>query len=495
MKEKVFIHLQELDFAFHTNKSSWGIIGVLKQGEGAFSKLAVDIHYYSLPTVIDVFLICGFLTQISPSIAILFVIISLVYFIFISWFSIYQGWERKALRDSANAISSVQVENLTNFDTVKFFAQEQSERDKFFARTSYDRVIERKYVNKYLILEYGVAFLLTLLLGGSIWISLNSYFLGIMSLGEVTSVTAFLALLLPRMASLALEWKNITKYLTDVEPYFALLETKNTVPDRPEKVLQDRWNMLDNSSSKDGIQFHNVDFSYNEREKLFHNLSLNLEPGKSYGFVGRSGVGKTTLIKLLLRFYDIDKGLITIDWIDISKITKSSLRKRIGIVPQETILFNDTLRHNIIYGRPNASEYELKEALKKSALIDFINDLPKGLDTIVGERGVKLSGGQRQRVGVARVFLENAPIIIFDEATSHLDSESESVIQKAFWDIAKGKTTIVIAHRLSTLKHCDEIFVLENWVIVESGKHADLVRESSGLYRHLLELQKIREIE
>ncbi len=205
------------------------------------------------------------------------------------------------------------MENLTNFDTVKFFAQEQSERDKFFARTSYDRVIERKYVNKYLILEYGVAFLLTLLLGGSIWISLNSYFLGIMSLGEVTSVTAFLALLLPRMASLALEWKNITKYLTDVEPYFALLETKNTVPDRPEKVLQDRWNMLDNSSSKDGIQFHNVDFSYNEREKLFHNLSLNLEPGKSYGFVGRSGVGKTTLIKLLLRFYDIDKGLITID--------------------------------------------------------------------------------------------------------------------------------------------------------------------------------------
>ncbi len=495
MKEKMFLHLQDLDFAFHTSKSSGWIIGILKQWEGAFSKLAVDIHYYSLPTVIDIFLICGFLTQISTPITILFIVISILYFVFVSWFSIYQARERVALRNSANAISGVQVENLVNFDTVKFFAQEIAEQKKFFDRTKYDRIIERKYVDQYLILEYWVAFLLSILLGWSLWIALKSYFSGIMTLGEVASITAFLALLLPRMASLALEWKNITKYLTDVEPYFALLETKNTVPDKPKKNVQEIWDNLGNHTNKHCIQFQEVDFSYNERENLFHNLSLTLESGKSYWFVGRSWVGKTTLIKLLLRFYDVDSGKIIIDWVDISEITKSSLRTRIGIVPQETILFNDTLRHNIIYWRPNASEEELQAALKKSALLDFIHELPKGLDTIVGERGVKLSGGQKQRVGIARVFLENAPIIIFDEATSHLDSESESVIQEAFWDVAKGKTTIVIAHRLSTLRHCDQILVLQDGSIVEQGTHTDLSKESSGLYHHLLELQKMRDIE
>lgn len=391
-------------------------------------------------------------------------------------------------------MDSIQVENLTNFDTVKFFSQEKREEEKYTRAMIDFRKLERPYISRYLFLQLVTAGLLGIMLFGCFSVALRSYFAGEMSVGDVTSIVALISVLLPSLMVVANEWRNIMKNLTDLEPFFELLETPNTVIDKPEKQAVTKWEQM-NKRDYYTINYNNITFSYPDRPPIFENLSLTFEPGKSYGIVGRSWAGKTTLIKLLLRFYDVQQGKIAINGIATDTITKSSLRSKIGIVPQETLLFNDTLRHNIIYGKMDASDEEIRDVLQKSFLTEFVDSLPLGLDTIVGERGIKLSWGQRQRVGIARVFLEDAPIIVFDEATSHLDSESEAAVQSAFWNLAQGKTTIVIAHRLSTLRHCNQILVLQNGSIVEQGTHTDLSKESSGLYHHLLELQKMRDIE
>lgn len=492
--KKIFVHLQDLDFAFHSNKSSGALMSVLKQWENAFIRMGVEFHFQVVPTILEVLVVGYFLFGFSSLISLIFGVSMLIYFTFITWFGWAQHIARKKLRQAYYRVDAVQVENLTNFDTVKFFSQEEREREKYYQAADAYRAIERPYVTRYLFLQISTALLLGGMMFGCFSVAISGYFSGAMSVGDVASIVALISVLLPGLMLLANEWRNIMKYLTDLEPFFELLETPNTVLDKPDASAEKLWRELWKSDPY-SIQFNHITFHYPEREPIFDHLSLAFHPGKSYGIVWRSGAGKTTLMKLLLRFYDLQSGSITINGIAIDSIAKSHLRSKIGIVPQETILFNDTLRHNIIYGKPDASESEIREVLRKSYLLEFVELLPLWLETLVGERGIKLSWGQRQRVGIARVFLEDAPMIVFDEATSHLDSESEAAVQDAFWELAKGKTTIVIAHRLSTLRHCDHIFVLDHGKIVEEGSHHDLSQESSGLYRHLLELQRMKEIE
>lgn len=494
LQRRLFKHLQDLDFAFHSNKSSGAIMSILKQGEAAYVNMGIDFHFRIFPIVLEIIIVTYFLSGISPRISMIFFVFMMVYLVFITWFGWSQNNARRKLRQASYRMDSIQVENLTNFDTVKFFSQEKSEEMKYAAASYSHREVERPYINRYLILQIGTSLLLAIMTFLCFSVAISWYFRGTMSVGDISSIVALISVLLPSLLAIANEWRNVTKYLTDLEPYFELLETPNTVVDHPVQEKEEKWEAMSSEIPYD-IRFNDITFGYPEREPIFQNLSFHFQSGKSYGIVGRSWVGKTTLVKLLLRFYDVQFWSISINEIENNAITKSSLRSKIGIVPQETILFNDTLRHNIIYGKPNATQEEIREALNKSYLSEFVDSLPLWLETIVGERGIKLSWGQRQRVGIARVFLENAPIIVFDEATSHLDSESEAAVQSAFWNLAQGKTTIVIAHRLSTLRHCDQILVLQNWSIVEQGTHIDLSKESSGLYHHLLELQKMRDIE
>ncbi len=494
VEQKMFIRLQELDFAFHSNKSSWAIMSILKQWDAAFIHLGVEFHFRTVPVILEIFVVAYFLLGFSSLVSLIFVVTMIIYFIFITWFWWTQNHARRNLRKAYYSMDSIQVENLTNFDTVKFFSQEKREEERYTQAMINFRKLERPYISRYLFLQLVTAGLLGIMLFCCFFVALRWYFNGELSVGDVTSIVALISVLLPSLMVVANEWRNIMKNLTDLEPFFELLETPNTVIDKPEKEAVTKWEKMSNTDSYI-IDYNNITFSYPDRPPIFENLNLTFEPGKSYGIVGRSGAGKTTLIKLLLRFYDVQKGRVTINNIATNTITKSSLRSKIGIVPQETLLFNDTLRHNIIYGKMDATDEEIRDVLQKSFLTEFVDSLPLGLDTIVGERGIKLSWGQRQRVGIARVFLEDAPIIVFDEATSHLDSESEAAVQSAFWNLAQGKTTIVIAHRLSTLRHCDQILVLQNWSIIEQWTHTDLSKESSGLYHHLLELQKMKDIE
>jgi len=274
---------------------------------------------------------------------------------------------------------------------------------------------------------------------------------------------------------------------TDIKDYFAILDYPLEVKD-PEQPLKFEC-------KKGEVEFKNLSFSYEGGQEALKNISIAMSAGTSTALVGRSGSGKTTMTKLLMRVYDPNEGQVLVDGFDIRQIKKEDLRRNIGIVPQEPILFNSSIGYNIGYSLENATKEEIENAAKLANLHDFIVTLEKGYDTVVGERGVKLSGGQKQRLAIARVFLLNPKIIIFDEATSHLDSESERLIQNSMEKLAKGKTMIIIAHRLSTIMKADKIIVLDNGNVIEEGKHSDLLSRNSGIYKKLWELQTNHEIE
>ncbi|TEU02675.1 ATP-binding cassette domain-containing protein, partial [Candidatus Woesebacteria bacterium] len=286
----------------------------------------------------------------------------------------------------------------------------------------------------------------------------------------------------PRLFDLVFSFRDIAKNYADIERYFGVLDYDIQIKD-PQKPV-------DVPGISGEIEFKNVSFSYGERkEDAVSGVDLKVRQGQSVALVGRSGSGKTTLIKLLMRFYDVDKGKITIDDIDIRDFTKANLRSFIGIVPQEPILFNNTIGYNIGYGKKDATKKEIKAAAKMANIDKFVESLPKKYNTRVGERGIKLSGGQKQRLAIARMILSDPEIIIFDEATSQLDSESERLIQEAFWKVTKNKTTIIIAHRLSTAMRADKIVVLEKGKIIESGSHKALLEEKDSLYGYFWDLQ------
>jgi ABC-type multidrug transport system fused ATPase/permease subunit len=317
---------------------------------------------------------------------------------------------------------------------------------------------------------------------GILYISLVKVTAMKINVGDFVLVTAFINSFVPRLWDLTWSFKDISKNYADIEKYFGLLNEKIEVKDpvKPVKI----------SHVYGEINFNNIHFTYNGRSKnAINGIDLKIEQGQSIALVGRSGSGKTTLTKLLMRFYDLDSGEITIDGIDIKDFTKSTLRGFVGVVPQEPILFNNTIAYNIGYGKDKPKLSKIKAASKLANIDDFIESLKEKYNTEVGERGVKLSGGQKQRLAIARMILSNPDIVVFDEATSHLDSESEKLIQDAFWKARAGKTTIIIAHRLSTVMRADKIVVMEHGKIKEIGTHESLLKNKNGLYSHFWNLQ------
>ena len=478
---KVFKKIQDLDFAFHVNKSTGKLISIFKRGDGAFFNLFGAIHRDILGVVISLFVSLFFLAQITPIISLLMLFTFLVN-LFVGWRLIKLNMEkRKVFNKSEDRISGIITDNLLNYETVKFFAQEEKEENRL--REEFKGWLDKfwQYANSFRLINVIPGTLSNLGILGILWIVIQKLQLGLIGVGDLVMAISLTSSFYYGFFNLIWQVRNIAKHYTDLENYFSILNKEILVkdPEQPTNL----------ESVKGGIDFDNVGFSYKDgKQDVLKKMDLRIEPGESVAFVGYSGVGKTTIMKLLLRFYDVTEGKILIDGVDIRKLTKKQLRSFIGIVPQDPILFNNTIRFNLTYGNPSVTKEEINRAIRIANLHDFIDSLPVRCETRVGERGIKLSGGQKQRLAIARMILANPKIIIFDEATSSLDSESESLIQESLWEVAENRTTLIIAHRFSTIAGADKIVVIENGNIVEMGSHEKLI-EQKGVYHHLWKLQ------
>lgn len=481
-RKAIFKYVQELDFAFHTNKSSGSLISAFKRGDAAFYSLHHVLNNRFVDILVSFIVMAFIFSRLSPVIAFItmfFFIISLVATQFVVKHNVAK---RRAINDEEDKVSAIIVDNMINYETVKLFAKESweerrlSEQFKTWLKASWG------YVYSFRVIDFTIGGLIILSTLIILLVSISFVNDNKMTPGDFILITAFVSSFFPKFWELVYNYRDLAKNFADVQKYFELLEHKIEVKDPQIPV--------ETAHVKGDIKFEGVSFSYKGGKKnALRNISLRIVPGESIALVGRSGSGKTTITKLLMRFYDPDSGVITIDGIDIKNFTKSRLRSFMGVVPQEPILFNNTIAYNIGYGKENANLDEIKEAAKLANLDRFIESLPKGYKTDVGERGIKLSGGQKQRLAIARMILSDPDIIIFDEATSQLDSENEKLISDAFWKAAKGKTTIIIAHRLSTASRAGKILVMERGRIVEIDTHESLVGKKDSLYKYFWDLQ------
>ncbi len=482
VRTEVFKHIQDLDFAFHSNKSTGGLISAVKRGDGSLFNLFHAIHHRILEVAIQFIVMFVFFSALDLRIgaAILGSVLALLATV---KFTIKHNIEtRREFNDAEDDVSSVIVDNFVNFETVKLFAKEGWERKRL--KKVFDVWLRKlwNYGNSFRIIDISIGGVMSVGIFITLFLALKLAVAKEIGVGDFVLVAGFTATFYPQMFELVFAFRDIAKNFTDTEKYFGYLAQEIQVKD-PKHPRE-----LKNVQGE--IKFKNVYFSYRGGQKnALRGVSLHIRQGQSIALVGRSGSGKTTMMKALMRFYDLDSGKIEIDDIDISKVTKQELRSHMGVVPQEPILFNNTIGYNIKYGSPEATNKELIAAAKMANIHDFIETMPNKYNTNVGERGIKLSGGQKQRVAIARMILADPDIIIFDEATSHLDSESEKHIQDAFWRASKNKTTIIIAHRLSTVMKADKIVVVSKGKIKEIGTHGELLDKEGSLYKYLWDLQ------
>lgn len=479
----IFKKVQDLDFAFHAEKSTGSLISAFKRGDSAMFSFYHDIHHKILATVISFITMIYFFYQVNITIVLL-TLATLITTLLASRFLIQNSVKkRSAFNKEEDNISGIITDNLINFETVKLFAKEKWEEKRMLGNFKPWLKALWGYGNSFRLIDATMGTIVNLSIFSILLFSINKTVNLKMSAGDFVLVTSFLSIFFPRLWEIIWGLRDIAKNYSDIEKYFELLDFDIEVkePNSPSKI----------DSVKGNIKFINVSHSYKSGTKnAVKNLNLSIKQGESVAFVGRSGSGKTTITKLLMRFFDPTKGKIIIDGIDIKDFEKSKLRSFFGVVPQEAILFNNTIAYNIAYGSSTkVSMDKIKKAAKLANISDFIEKLPKKYQTNVGERGIKLSGGQKQRLAIARMIMSNPEIIIFDEATSHLDSESERLIQEAFWNYAKGKTTIVIAHRLSTISKADRIVVMDMGKVIEEGSHKDLLVKKQGKYKKLWDIQ------
>lgn len=483
---KIFSYVQSLDFAFHTGKSTGSLISAFKRGDSAFFTLFFEIHHRILEITVSAFVMFFFFLRLDIRIvlfAFLSVAITLVVTKFIISFNIKK---RSIFNQKEDEISGILTDNLINYETVKLFAKEGWEenrlKDKF---TTWIKALW-SYGNSFRLIDFSIGGVTNLGLFLILFVSLQNAVHLKLTVGDFVLVTTFVGLFFSKLWELVFSLRDIAKTYADIETYFGLLDNGITVKD-PEKPVEVK-------KVYGRINFNNVSFSYVDgKQGALKNFNLKIKRGESIALVGKSGSGKTTVVKLLMRFFDTTGGEITIDGVNIKTFTKDNLRSLMGVVPQEPILFNNTIAYNIAYGGKSElapSEVEgVKRAANLANIDEFIESMPKKYETQVGERGVKLSGGQKQRLAIARMILSAPSIIIFDEATSQLDSESEKLIQDAFWKVREGKTTIIIAHRLSTVARADRIVVMEEGSIKEVGTHQELLKNKDSLYKHFWDLQ------
>ncbi|MBT4124613.1 MAG: ABC transporter ATP-binding protein [Candidatus Pacebacteria bacterium] len=477
----VFKKIQDLDFAFSLTRSTGSMISSMKRGDGAFFSLFHAVNIKLVRIVLNFVVVMFFFFQIKIEIALLMFVSMFINMIF-AYFMIKKNiFARKKFNEEEDKISNVIVDNMINFETVKLFAKEDQEYEKL--GTKFVPWMNRLwgYANSFRKIDIVVGTLGELSLFLVLFAGLRQVTDFNLSAAEYVMIIGFVSSFYPRFFELIFELRNIAKHNVDLEKYFDVFNFETLVKDKENPVIKE--------SIKGEVVFDDVCFSYPEgRQDALKNMNLRIREGQSVAFVGASGAGKTTITKLLMRFFDPDSGKITIDGTNIADLTKVNLRSFMGVVPQEPILFNDSIAYNIGYGAGTSELKEVVSAAKMANLHEFIDDLAEGYDTKVGERGVRLSGGQKQRLAIARMILSNPDIIIFDEATSQLDSASEKLIQDAFWKASKNKTTLIIAHRLSSITRADKIIVMDDGQIAEIGTHKELLRKD-GLYSKFWKLQ------
>ena len=478
---QVFEHLHALSLRFHLDRQTGGLTRDIERGTRGVSSLVSFTLYSILPTLLEVGLV---LTWLIVHYEIWFAVITVTALaVYVIYTVLVTNWRtnfRRTMNDLDSRANTRAVDSLLNYETVKYFNNERYEAER------YDRSMTRwqeaaiKNQTSLSVLNIGQSLIISIAVTLMVWRATVGVVEGRMTLGDLVLVNAFMIQLYIPLNFLGVLYREIKQSLADMERMFGLMAEHREVDDRP-----GAHPLRVNAGE---VRFEGVSFAYDSARPILRGIDLAMPAGKTTAVVGSSGAGKSTLSRLLYRFYDIDRGVIRIDGQDIRDVTQTSLRAAIAIVPQDTVLFNDTLGYNIRYGRPDATEQELLQAAHAAHLSGLLAQLPQGLDTLVGERGLKLSGGEKQRVAIARALLKRPKIMVFDEATSSLDSESEQAIQREIREIAQGRTTLVIAHRLSTIVEADQILVIEAGRLVERGRHAELlVRE--GRYAELWALQ------
>ena len=482
---EVFRHLHSMSLRFHLERQTGGMTRDIERGTKGVHSLISYSLYSIIPTLIEVVLV---LTLLAVKYDIWFAVITgtalVLYIVFTVTVTEWRTQFRKEMNTLDSSAHSRAVDSLLNFETVKYFNNEDFEARRYDDHLERYRKAAIKSQRTLSLLNAGQQSIIAVGLVAMLWRATQGVVDGRMTLGDLVMVNAFMIQLYIPLGFLGVLYREIKQSLTDLEKMFTLLEREREVADAPGAqplVLP----------GAPAVRFENVRFSYEPARPILHGISFEIPAGKTVAVVGPSGAGKSTLARLLFRFYDVDAGAggIRIDGHDIRDVTQSSLRQAIGIVPQDTVLFNDTVEYNIAYGRPGASRAEVEAAARAAHIHDFIVSTPKGYDAIVGERGLKLSGGEKQRVAIARTLLKNPPILIFDEATSALDSANERAIQTELQSVAQNKTTLVIAHRLSTVVDAHEILVMEAGRIIERGTHAELLARQ-GRYASMWALQQ-----
>ena len=478
----VFKHLQDLDFAFHSSKSSGALVNKMRRGSNVFWSLYDVLNFRVLEFLVSVLVMFYFFRNLNLGI-ILLALLSMFLSLVAAKIFIPKNIEaRGKMNKTSDKITGVIVDNMINFDTVKMFAKEDWEIErlkrqyKVWKKHMWDYSLSFRYMGVSLSLVVNSAFFVILFFilskRGGFELEPGNFILVVGFLQRFNNVTF----------ELVWNLRDVAKNFEDIRKYFEILDEQIQVKD-PKNPVKVRRIMGE-------VEYKGVSFAYEYKQSdAVKNINLKIRQGQSVALVGRSGAGKTTMVKLLMRFYDVNHGKVLVDGINIKDFAKSNLRSFMGVVPQEPILFNNTIGYNIGYGKERAGKREIKAAAKLARIDDFIESLPKKYNTMVGERGVKLSGGQKQRVAIARMILSEPEIIIFDEATSQLDSESERLIQEAFWKASEDKTTIIIAHRLSTVMRADKIVVMEKGRIIEIGSHNELINKKDSLYNHFWRLQ------
>ena len=480
IRETVFEKIMELDFAYHVNKNTGSLISAFRRGDGAVNVIFESIFQELLGIFITLAVTLFFLFQTSFEMAMILLVVFCINLVLVWWLIKINLKARSEFNDADDEVAGVISDNMLNYETVKFFAAELKEKRRLAHKLDIWTEKVWKFSNSFRLMDIIVG-----LTAGSgvlsiLWLAITKVGHGL-SGGDLIMVSGFLTNFYGQFFTLFFRIREIAKSTIDLNRYFGILDNSTEVKDpiRPKKIAK----------VKGKIEFRNVGFIYpKNKDKIIDNINLIIKPGEKVAFVGRSGAGKTTLTKLLLRFYDPSEGKILLDGINVKRLKKSTLRSYIGVVPQEPIMFNNTIKFNLTYGREDAAMEEINDVAQKANIVDFVEKLPQGWDTQVGERGIKLSGGQKQRLAIARALLVNPKILIFDEATSNLDSESEKQIQTALAQAAVSRTVIVVAHRFSTIRDVDKIVVLSNGNIMETGKHEELIKQN-GLYQKLWNLQ------
>jgi ATP-binding cassette subfamily B protein len=479
---KLFNHLHNLDLDFHLNRQTGGLSREMERGTSGISFLMRFMVFNIVPTLLEIFFVVAiFFHQYGLHFALITLSSIVLYIAFTAYAT---EWRTKYVREANQADSSSNsraIDSLLNYETVKYFNNEQYESQRYDEELALWENARRKNRLTLFGLNSGQALIIASAMTSMLLLAAQGVVAKEMTLGDFVLINAFMMQLFMPLNFLGFVYREIKGSLANIEKMFELLAQTPKVTDSE--------NAKELSIEKGKISFNNVKFEYDPSRPILKGINFSINSGDKLAVVGESGSGKSTLVKLLFRFYDVTSGSIEIDGVDIKTVTQQSLRKSMGIVPQDTVLFNDTIFENIRYGNPEASDEQVWQAIRHAHLFDFIQDLPKKEHSMGGEMGLKLSGGEKQRVAIARTILKRPPILVFDEATSSLDSGSEQAILNALQEISTGHTSLVIAHRLSTIVDADKIIVMHQGEIVETGDHQELLL-GNGRYAKMWAMQQ-----